>query len=92
MENKDENCYFTNRFVFNLSSLPGEKYERDKRLQAKMITNLIMAKDRLELLGENQAFGHIFECLAFRLHIDTAWHLLNGCMHVECVAGHCFIV
>uniref|UniRef100_A0A674AQN7 Spastin n=1 Tax=Salmo trutta TaxID=8032 RepID=A0A674AQN7_SALTR len=56
----------------------GEKYERDKRLQAKMITNLIMAKDRLELLGENQAFGHIFECLAFRLHIDTAWHLLNG--------------
>ncbi|XP_021413031.2 spastin isoform X4 [Oncorhynchus mykiss] len=28
----------------------GEKYERDKRLQAKMITNLIMAKDRLELL------------------------------------------
>uniref|UniRef100_A0A674AT27 Spastin n=1 Tax=Salmo trutta TaxID=8032 RepID=A0A674AT27_SALTR len=39
----------------------GEKYERDKRLQAKMITNLIMAKDRLELLGENQAFGHIFE-------------------------------
>uniref|UniRef100_A0A8C7RVQ2 microtubule-severing ATPase n=1 Tax=Oncorhynchus mykiss TaxID=8022 RepID=A0A8C7RVQ2_ONCMY len=27
-----------------------EKYERDKRLQAKMITNLIMAKDRLELL------------------------------------------
>uniref|UniRef100_A0A8C7WDX1 microtubule-severing ATPase n=1 Tax=Oncorhynchus mykiss TaxID=8022 RepID=A0A8C7WDX1_ONCMY len=31
-----------------------KKYERDKRLQAKMITNLIMAKDRLELLGENQ--------------------------------------
>ncbi|XP_041740373.2 spastin isoform X2 [Coregonus clupeaformis] len=28
----------------------GEKCERDKRLQAKMITNLIMAKDRLELL------------------------------------------
>uniref|UniRef100_A0A8C8IAP5 microtubule-severing ATPase n=1 Tax=Oncorhynchus tshawytscha TaxID=74940 RepID=A0A8C8IAP5_ONCTS len=27
-----------------------KKYERDKRLQAKMITNLIMAKDRLELL------------------------------------------
>uniref|UniRef100_A0A4W5MEK8 Fidgetin-like protein 1 n=1 Tax=Hucho hucho TaxID=62062 RepID=A0A4W5MEK8_9TELE len=39
----------------------GEKYERDKRLQAKMITNLIMAKDRLELLGENQAFGQMFE-------------------------------
>uniref|UniRef100_A0A4W5MEF1 microtubule-severing ATPase n=1 Tax=Hucho hucho TaxID=62062 RepID=A0A4W5MEF1_9TELE len=37
------------------------KYERDKRLQAKMITNLIMAKDRLELLGENQAFGQMFE-------------------------------
>ncbi|XP_052346614.1 spastin-like isoform X1 [Oncorhynchus keta] len=30
----------------------GEKYERDKRLQAKMITNLIMAKDRLELLAK----------------------------------------
>uniref|UniRef100_A0A6Q2YIY8 Spastin n=1 Tax=Esox lucius TaxID=8010 RepID=A0A6Q2YIY8_ESOLU len=29
----------------------GEKYERNKRLQAKMITNLIMAKDRLELLA-----------------------------------------
>uniref|UniRef100_A0A8C8JCH5 microtubule-severing ATPase n=1 Tax=Oncorhynchus tshawytscha TaxID=74940 RepID=A0A8C8JCH5_ONCTS len=28
-----------------------KKYERDKRLQAKMITNLIMAKDRLELLA-----------------------------------------
>ncbi|KAK6300264.1 hypothetical protein J4Q44_G00283620 [Coregonus suidteri] len=30
----------------------GEKCERDKRLQAKMITNLIMAKDRLELLAK----------------------------------------
>ncbi|XP_056135789.1 spastin [Lampris incognitus] len=30
----------------------GEKYERDKRLQAKMTTNLIMAKDRLELLAK----------------------------------------
>lgn len=30
----------------------GEKYERDKRLQAKMATNLIMAKDRLELLAK----------------------------------------
>ncbi|XP_010904161.1 spastin isoform X1 [Esox lucius] len=30
----------------------GEKYERNKRLQAKMITNLIMAKDRLELLAK----------------------------------------
>uniref|UniRef100_A0A8C9QV39 Spastin n=1 Tax=Scleropages formosus TaxID=113540 RepID=A0A8C9QV39_SCLFO len=30
----------------------GEKYERAKRLQEKMTTNLIMAKDRLELLGE----------------------------------------
>ncbi|XP_046899577.1 spastin isoform X2 [Hypomesus transpacificus] len=28
----------------------GEQFERDKRLQAKMTTNLIMAKDRLELL------------------------------------------
>uniref|UniRef100_A0A8C8JAE8 Spastin n=1 Tax=Oncorhynchus tshawytscha TaxID=74940 RepID=A0A8C8JAE8_ONCTS len=27
-----------------------KKYERDKRLQAKMITNLIMAKDRLDLI------------------------------------------
>ncbi|KAL0961600.1 hypothetical protein UPYG_G00354640 [Umbra pygmaea] len=30
----------------------GEKFERDKRLQEKMITNLIMAKDRLELLAK----------------------------------------
>lgn len=30
----------------------GENYERDKRLQAKMTTNLIMAKDRLELLAK----------------------------------------
>lgn len=30
----------------------GEKYERDKRLQAKMTTNLIMARDRLELLSK----------------------------------------
>uniref|UniRef100_A0A667WG37 microtubule-severing ATPase n=1 Tax=Myripristis murdjan TaxID=586833 RepID=A0A667WG37_9TELE len=29
----------------------GHKHERDKRLQAKMTTNLIMAKDRLQLLG-----------------------------------------
>uniref|UniRef100_A0A667W7L9 microtubule-severing ATPase n=1 Tax=Myripristis murdjan TaxID=586833 RepID=A0A667W7L9_9TELE len=28
----------------------GHKHERDKRLQAKMTTNLIMAKDRLQLL------------------------------------------
>ncbi|KAM4603661.1 spastin [Polymixia lowei] len=32
----------------------GEKFERDKRLQAKMTTNLIMAKDRLELLAKVQ--------------------------------------
>ncbi|KAG7462854.1 hypothetical protein MATL_G00189130 [Megalops atlanticus] len=30
----------------------GEQYERAKRLQAKMSTNLIMAKDRLELLAK----------------------------------------
>ncbi|KAG7492886.1 hypothetical protein MATL_G00019280 [Megalops atlanticus] len=30
----------------------GEKFERAKRLQAKMTTNLIMAKDRLELLAK----------------------------------------
>uniref|UniRef100_A0A4W5MEK4 Spastin n=1 Tax=Hucho hucho TaxID=62062 RepID=A0A4W5MEK4_9TELE len=64
-----------------------EKYERDKRLQAKMITNLIMAKDRLELLGENQAFGQMFECLASRVHIDTAWHLLNGFSLLLAVSG-----
>ncbi|KAJ8412765.1 hypothetical protein AAFF_G00117160 [Aldrovandia affinis] len=29
----------------------GQKHEQDKRLQAKMTTNLIMARDRLELLG-----------------------------------------
>ncbi|XP_029906434.1 spastin [Myripristis murdjan] len=29
----------------------GHKHERDKRLQAKMTTNLIMAKDRLQLLA-----------------------------------------
>uniref|UniRef100_A0A8C7U7J0 Fidgetin-like protein 1 n=1 Tax=Oncorhynchus mykiss TaxID=8022 RepID=A0A8C7U7J0_ONCMY len=40
----------------------GEKYERDKRLQAKMITNLIMAKDRLELLGENQLTHSLIKC------------------------------
>ncbi|MGH0141621.1 UNVERIFIED_CONTAM: hypothetical protein FKN15_045605 [Acipenser sinensis] len=30
----------------------GEQYERARRLQAKMTTNLIMAKDRLELLAK----------------------------------------
>ncbi|XP_067115225.1 spastin isoform X1 [Osmerus mordax] len=30
----------------------GEQFERDKRLQAKMTTNVIMAKDRLELLAK----------------------------------------
>ncbi|KAI1894694.1 hypothetical protein AGOR_G00118390 [Albula goreensis] len=30
----------------------GEQYERAKRLQAKMITNLTMARDRLELLAK----------------------------------------
>uniref|UniRef100_A0A671VM91 microtubule-severing ATPase n=1 Tax=Sparus aurata TaxID=8175 RepID=A0A671VM91_SPAAU len=30
----------------------GEEYERDKRLQNKMSTNLLMAKDRLQSLGE----------------------------------------
>uniref|UniRef100_A0A8C5KKJ6 microtubule-severing ATPase n=1 Tax=Jaculus jaculus TaxID=51337 RepID=A0A8C5KKJ6_JACJA len=31
----------------------GEQYERARRLQAKMMTNLVMAKDRLQLLGIN---------------------------------------
>uniref|UniRef100_A0A674ESR6 Spastin n=1 Tax=Salmo trutta TaxID=8032 RepID=A0A674ESR6_SALTR len=51
----------------------GEKYERDKRLQAKMITNLIMAKDRLELLGENQAF-------TFTLHFS---HLADTLIQIS---------
>lgn len=29
----------------------GEQCERARRLQAKMMTNLVMAKDRLQLLG-----------------------------------------
>ena len=37
----------------------GEQFERDKRLQAKMTTNLIMAKDRLELLGEQTTLGYL---------------------------------
>ncbi|OBS68419.1 hypothetical protein A6R68_03043, partial [Neotoma lepida] len=32
----------------------GEQYERARRLQAKMITNLVMAKDRLQLLEKLQ--------------------------------------
>ena len=34
----------------------GEEYERDKRLQNKMSTNLIMAKDRLQSLGKLRRF------------------------------------
>ncbi|XP_073401255.1 spastin isoform X1 [Dendrobates tinctorius] len=33
----------------------GEQYDRARRLQAKMMTNLIMAKDRLQLLATLQA-------------------------------------
>ncbi|KAM8947372.1 spastin isoform 1-T1 [Pelodytes ibericus] len=33
----------------------GEQYERARRLQTKMATNLLMAKDRLELLAKLQA-------------------------------------
>uniref|UniRef100_A0A674EST1 Spastin n=1 Tax=Salmo trutta TaxID=8032 RepID=A0A674EST1_SALTR len=50
----------------------GEKYERDKRLQAKMITNLIMAKDRLELLGENQAFTFTLHFISLLLAVTGA--------------------
>lgn len=32
--------------------LTGEQYDRAKRLQDKMVTNLKMAKDRLALLGK----------------------------------------
>uniref|UniRef100_A0A8C8J2E9 microtubule-severing ATPase n=1 Tax=Oncorhynchus tshawytscha TaxID=74940 RepID=A0A8C8J2E9_ONCTS len=48
----------------------GEKYERDKRLQAKMITNLIMAKDRLELLV----------CLYFCMGMSTQTSLVCVCV------------
>uniref|UniRef100_A0A674ETF7 Spastin n=1 Tax=Salmo trutta TaxID=8032 RepID=A0A674ETF7_SALTR len=59
--------------AIELSDKQGEKYERDKRLQAKMITNLIMAKDRLELLGENQAF-------TFTLHFS---HLADTLIQIS---------
>ena len=36
---------------FFLLFLSGEQCERARRLQAKMMTNLVMAKDRLQLLG-----------------------------------------
>lgn len=32
-------------------SLKGDQCERARRLQSKMMTNLAMAKDRLQLLG-----------------------------------------
>ncbi|XP_066553301.1 spastin isoform X1 [Amia ocellicauda] len=37
----------------------GEHYERAKRLQAKMATNLIMAKDRLELLAKLRSGSNV---------------------------------
>lgn len=42
--------YFNSFFLLFLS---GEQCERARRLQAKMMTNLVMAKDRLQLLGIN---------------------------------------
>lgn len=37
---------------YSVYFLAGEHYDRAKRLQDKMVTNLTMAKDRLTLLGE----------------------------------------
>ena len=42
-------CRYFNYFF--LLFLSGEQCERARRLQAKMMTNLVMAKDRLQLLG-----------------------------------------
>uniref|UniRef100_A0A3P9BSC8 microtubule-severing ATPase n=1 Tax=Maylandia zebra TaxID=106582 RepID=A0A3P9BSC8_9CICH len=38
--------------AIELTGQAGEQYDRAKRLQDKMVTNLTMAKDRLTLLGE----------------------------------------
>ena len=38
-------------YYFIFLSLEGETYERARRLQDKMKTNLEMVKDRLEILG-----------------------------------------
>ena len=37
--------------------LSGEQCERARRLQAKMMTNLVMAKDRLQLLGISELYN-----------------------------------
>lgn len=44
-------CRYFNSFFLSLCFLSGEQCERARRLQAKMMTNLVMAKDRLQLLG-----------------------------------------
>ncbi|XP_041108838.1 spastin-like isoform X2 [Polyodon spathula] len=58
----------------------GEQYERARRLQAKMTTNLIMAKDRLELLAKLRPGSGVSEPI-YKENINQPYW--NGHLHSE---------
>ncbi|GAB1301324.1 Spastin [Apodemus speciosus] len=66
----------------------GEQYERARRLQAKMMTNLVMAKDRLQLLEKLQPVLQFSKSQTDVYNESTNLtcrngHLQSGCAHIS---------
>ncbi|XP_069463015.1 spastin isoform X1 [Ambystoma mexicanum] len=64
----------------------GEPSERSRRLQAKMKANLVMAKDRLQLLEKGQAGVQVYNPQIEVYHDSTPLTFRNGHLHSECGA------
>ncbi|XP_069091102.1 spastin isoform X1 [Pleurodeles waltl] len=64
----------------------GEQCERSRRLQAKMMANLVMAKDRLQLLEKLQAGLQVYRPQTEVCSDRTPLTYRNGFLHSECGA------
>uniref|UniRef100_A0A4W3GRE6 Spastin n=1 Tax=Callorhinchus milii TaxID=7868 RepID=A0A4W3GRE6_CALMI len=60
---------------------PGEQFDRARRLQAKMTTNLLMAKDRLKLLGG--CFPHLCKLYINVNNYSINFNVLDSTMCVS---------
>uniref|UniRef100_A0A2K6BSL1 Spastin n=1 Tax=Macaca nemestrina TaxID=9545 RepID=A0A2K6BSL1_MACNE len=65
----------------------GEQCERARRLQAKMMTNLVMAKDRLQLLGWSAVARS--RLTATSTHLPGSSHSLASASRVAGTTGAC---
>ena len=73
---------------------PGEVWDRARRLQEKMSTNLVMAKDRLSVLGETYSICVVLVCTLFivrnmvlAMSLRPGFSLVSSASFIFCCDG-----